>query len=59
MEVQPALCEEIRVAESTDPLLGRIRTKVLAEKAPGFVIHEDSVVGKVLIFINPKCKVYR
>jgi len=44
MEIQPTLIEEIRAAQSTNPLLDRIRTEVLAGKAPGSVIHEDGML---------------
>ena len=43
IEVQPTLIEEIRVVYNTDLQLDRIKTEVLAGKAPGFVIHEDGM----------------
>jgi len=44
LEVQPTLIEEIRVAQTTDPQLERIREEILVGKAPGFVIHEDGTI---------------
>jgi len=44
MEVQPALIEEIRAAQSMDSQLDMIKIEVLAGKAPGFVIHEDGML---------------
>jgi len=44
LEVQPTLVEEIRVAQTADPQLERIREEVLTGKAPGFVIHEDGAL---------------
>ena len=44
MEAQPTLMEEIHASQAMDPQLERIREEVLFEKAPGFVIHEDSIL---------------
>jgi len=44
MEVQPTLIEEIRVIQSTDLQLDRIKAEVPTGKAPGFVIHEDGAL---------------
>jgi len=41
LEVQPTLIEEIRVAQTTDPQLKRIREEILVGEAPGFVVQED------------------
>jgi len=44
LEAQPTLIEEIPVAQAMDPQLKHIREKILVEKAPGFVIHEDGTI---------------
>jgi len=44
LEVQPTLIEEIRVTQTIDPQLERIRKEILVGKAPGFVIHEDGTI---------------
>ena len=44
LEAQPTLMEEIRLAQTTDPQLERIREEILVEKAPKFVIHEDGTI---------------
>jgi len=44
MEVQPILIEVIRAAQGTDPQLDKIRTEVLARKAPSFMIYEDGTL---------------
>jgi len=44
LEAQPTFIEEIRLAQTTDPQLERIRGEILVRKAPGFVIHEDGTI---------------
>ena len=44
LEAQPTFIEEIRLAQTTDPQLERIRGEILVGKAPGFVIHEDGTI---------------
>ena len=44
LEVQPTLIEEIRVAQTTDPQLERIREEILVGKPPGFVVQEDGTI---------------
>jgi len=44
LEVQPTLTEEIRVAQTIDPQLERIREEILVRKEPGLVIHKDGTI---------------
>ena len=44
MEAQLTLIEEIRIAQTTDPQLERIREEILVRKAPGLLIHEDGTI---------------
>jgi len=44
IEIQPTLIGKIRVAQSTDPQLQRIKEEVLIGKVAGFIIHECSTL---------------
>jgi len=44
LEAQLTLIEEIRLAQTTDPQLERIRGEILVGKPPWFIIHEDGTI---------------
>ena len=44
IKVHPTVIEEIRVVQSTDPQLDKIKMEVPVGKAPGLMIHEDGTL---------------